>query len=81
LSQQLAAIKEQGSTRIGEPDGTRRPLEEEDVQVGFEFAELLTQRRLCDSELLSSAAEMKFLGKSDEVKQPAKVESRWRHWA
>ena len=68
---QRAGIQQRSG--VGEADATSAAIEEHRVELAFEQADLLAERRLRHVEALGGPPEVQFLGNRHEVSKPLKV--------
>jgi len=62
-----AGSREKGFAEIGEANGAAEAVEEAAAEFGFEFLDLLRERRLRDVALLGGAGEGAGIGNGGEV--------------
>jgi hypothetical protein len=74
LGQDGACIVEERAASIGEFDATRLAAKQQDVELAFEGADLIAERRLLDAEPFRRRCDEAFLGDGDEVAQVAKLQ-------
>src|SRR5437899_758694 len=73
LRDDRSCLSEEHSARVRQLHVTRRPMEEERLQLLLEAPNLLAQGRLTDMESRSRPSKMKFFGDGEEVAQVAQL--------
>ena len=73
LRDDRSSLSEEHSARVRQLHVTRRPMEEERLQLLLEAPNLLAQGRLRDMESRSRPSKMKFFGDGEEVAQVAQL--------
>ena len=73
-------IDQKGAAGIGQADAARMAHEERRVDLAFEGAYLLRQRRLLDVEFLGRTRDMPLMGNGDEVAEMAQFHCIYREY-
>jgi hypothetical protein len=71
LRQDRLGVGKEGAAGVGQRHAARMALEQRDLDLAFQGADLLRQRRLLHAELLGGTGDMAFVGHSDEVAEMA----------
>ena len=74
VAERALSAFEEGGSGGGEGDGARGAVEERVAEDGFEFADLLGERRLREMETQGGAAEVEFFRYGDEVAEVAEFD-------